>query len=70
MPPLPIPLTNASNNALTTMNFEYANSLIEYPQTDPDGYTYVVYTGNQSQAEIKEMFHSVKYQLLSTYQLI
>ncbi|KKA17955.1 hypothetical protein T310_8101 [Rasamsonia emersonii CBS 393.64] len=52
-----LPLTNASHRPTSTLKLEYTASLPEYPETDPYGFTYVVYVGGQDTSSISKLMH-------------
>jgi hypothetical protein len=55
----PIALTNSKSKPLRAAKIEYTNILKPYPDTDPNGYAYVIHVGSQSVDEVKEMWHDV-----------
>lgn len=55
-----LPLTNASHRPTSTLKLEYTASLPEYPETDPYGFTYVVYVGGQDSGTVSKLMHEVR----------
>ncbi|KAL1970399.1 hypothetical protein VTN77DRAFT_5560 [Rasamsonia byssochlamydoides] len=56
-----LPLTNATHRPTSTLKLEYTASLPEYPETDPCGFTYVVYVGGQDAQTVGKLMHEIQY---------